>query len=140
MDVIKEAMWNELGYAVTDRYKQFTHQLIQAYQDGRDINSIHLNPTSQPASDRFFKNVDGIKFLNHAGGCGGTRQDAATLSALLVSYADHPNVGGITVLSLGCQHLEVRNFFNDLKKRNPSTNGVCTLAGEILLQRIPVFR
>ena len=63
--------------------------------------------------------MDGIKFLNHAGGCGGTRQDAATLSALLVSYADHPNVGGITVLSLGCQHLEVKNFLHDLKQRNP---------------------
>ena len=24
---------------------------------------------------RLFKNVDGIKFLNHPGGCGGTRQD-----------------------------------------------------------------
>jgi Altronate dehydratase len=45
----------------------------------------------------------------------GTRQDSATLSALLASYADHPNVGGITVLSLGCQHLQVKNFLNDLK-------------------------
>ncbi len=118
MDVIKEAMWNELGYAVTDRYKQFTRQLVRAFQDKKDITDIHLNPTT-PSPDRLFKNVDGIKFLNHAGGCGGTRQDAATLSALLVSYADHPNVGGITVLSLGCQHLEVKNFLHDLKQRNP---------------------
>ena len=120
LDVIKEAMWNEFGYAVTDRYKQFTHQMFQAYLAGDDIDKIDLGPTPVSKADRYFKNIDGIKFLNHAGGCGGTRQDAATLSALLASYADHPNVGGITVLSLGCQHLQVKNFLNDLKQRNPN--------------------
>ena len=58
--------------------------------------------------------------MNHSGGCGGTRQDAATLSALLAAYADHPNVAGVTMLSLGCQHLQVTDFLNDLKKRNPA--------------------
>jgi altronate hydrolase len=75
-----------------------------------------------PSNQRIFKNVDGIKFLNHQGGCGGTRQDAATLGALLAAYADHPNVGGITVLSLGCQNLQVQDFEDALKKRNPSFN------------------
>ncbi|MEJ8818598.1 UxaA family hydrolase [Lacibacter sp. H407] len=120
LDVIKEAMWNELGYAVTDRYKQFTRQMFKAYQAGEDIDNINLNPIQSPNTERFFKNVDGIKFLNHAGGCGGTRQDSATLSALLASYADHPNVGGVTLLSLGCQHLQVKNFLADLKQRNPA--------------------
>ncbi|HTH31313.1 MAG TPA: UxaA family hydrolase, partial [Lacibacter sp.] len=120
LDVIKEAMWNELGYAVTDKYKQFTRQLFAAYRSGENIDAIDLNPTSSNTTERYFKNVDGIKFLNHAGGCGGTRQDSATLSALLASYADHPNVAGVTVLSLGCQHLQVKNFLTDLKKRNPS--------------------
>jgi altronate hydrolase len=63
--------------------------------------------------------VDGIKFLNHQGGCGGTRQDSAILENLLAAYADHPNVGGITVLSLGCQHLQVSTFVDKIKKRNP---------------------
>jgi len=63
--------------------------------------------------------VDGIKFLNHQGGCGGTRQDAAVLSKLLSAYADHPNVAGVTVLSLGCQNLQVQDFMDDLKARNP---------------------
>jgi len=120
LDVIKESLWNELGYAVTDRYKRFTHQVFEAYKAGEDIDKVNLNPAASNHRDRFFKNIDGIKFLNHAGGCGGTRQDAASLSALLASYADHPNVGGVTVLSLGCQHLQVKNFLNDLKKRNPS--------------------
>jgi altronate hydrolase len=59
-----------------------------------------------------FPNVDGIKFLNHQGGCGGTRQDAAILGKLLAAYADHPNVAGITVLSLGCQNLAGKGFRN----------------------------
>jgi altronate hydrolase len=36
----------------------------------------------------------------------------------LVAYADHPNVVGITLMSLGCQYLQVQDFLNDLKLRN----------------------
>ncbi|MGZ8541866.1 MAG: UxaA family hydrolase, partial [Chitinophagaceae bacterium] len=31
LDVIREALHNELGYAVTDKYKQKTHQLLELY-------------------------------------------------------------------------------------------------------------
>ncbi len=120
LDVIREALHNELGYAVTDKYKQFTHELIEAYKKGEDIHSLELSPSHRNGNGaRPFRNVDGIKFLNHQGGCGGIRQDAAILSKLLAAYADHPNVGGVTVLSLGCQNLQVEDFKNDLKQHNP---------------------
>jgi altronate hydrolase len=119
LDIIKEALHKELGYAVSDKYNRFTRQLLQAFDAGEDIDKIDLSP-SLNGKQRYFKNVDGIKFLNHSGGCGGTRQDASTLSNLLAAYADHPNVGGITLLSLGCQHLQTDYFLTDLKKRNPS--------------------
>ncbi|HVG14067.1 MAG TPA: altronate dehydratase family protein [Chitinophagaceae bacterium] len=119
LDIIKEALHKELGYAVSDKYNRFTRQLLTAYEKGQDVEQIDLSP-SLDGKQRYFKNVDGIKFLNHTGGCGGTRQDSATLSALLAAYADHPNVGGVTVLSLGCQHLQVDYLLADLKKRNPS--------------------
>jgi altronate hydrolase len=122
LDVIKEALWNELGYAVTDKYKRFTKHLFNAYRSGEDISEATFDLSPENKTDRYFSNVDGIKFLNHTGGCGGTRQDADTLSALLAAYADHPNVGGVTVLSLGCQHLQVKHFLGDLKKRSPSFN------------------
>jgi altronate hydrolase len=112
-------MHNELGYAVTDKYKQYTHHLLNAYKKGEQLDSIDLTPSSN-GQNRTFKNVDGIKFLNHNGGCGGIRQDAAILSKLLAAYADHPNVGGVTVLSLGCQNLQVEDFKNDLNKHNPN--------------------
>ena len=122
LDVIREAMHNELGYAVTDKYKQFTKALKLAYEKGDDLEGFDtqvLNDHSQQ-TDRVFKNVDGIKFLTHQGGCGGTRQDSATLGELLAAYADHPNVAGATVLSLGCQHLQSPDFIATIKKRNPS--------------------
>ena len=119
LDVIREALHNELGYAVTDKYKRYTHQLVEAYTNGHNINEVDLVQVHSNV-ERPFKNVDGIKFLTHQGGCGGIRQDAAILSKLLVAYADHPNVGGITVLSLGCQNLQVNDFLNDLKERNPA--------------------
>lgn len=122
LDVIKESLYNTLGYTVTDKYKQFTEQLLDAYQDGEDISSFKIDNLAPitPLRKRVFKNVDGIKFLNHQGGCGGTRQDSALLSQLLAAYADHPNVAGITVLSLGCQHLQTQNLLDDVKQRNPS--------------------
>jgi len=118
LDVIREAMHNELGYAVTDKYKQYTRALREAFENR---GSLEGEVVVEPAHEnRLFANVDGIKFLNHQGGCGGTRQDSALLEKLLVAYADHPNVGGITVLSLGCQHLQLTPFLEAIKQRNPS--------------------
>lgn len=71
------------------------------------------------ANDRVFPNVDGIKFLTHTGGCGGTRQDATTLCGLLAGYITHPNVAGATVLSLGCQNAQVSILQREIAKRSP---------------------
>ena len=124
LDVIKEALHNELGYADTPKYKAFTKTLVQAYQEGVPIDtsaSIDLSANVK-SNHRVFPNIDGIKFLNHQGGCGGTRQDAAILSKLLAAYANHPNVAGITVLSLGCQNLQSQDLQADIKLRNPNFN------------------
>jgi altronate hydrolase len=120
LDVIREALQNELGYAVTEKYKSKTRQLIELYKQGEDVLNADLTTGKDaPQNHRLFPNVDGIKFLNHQGGCGGIRQDAAILSKLLAAYAAHPNVGGVTVLSLGCQNLQVQDFLNDLKTLYP---------------------
>lgn len=69
-----------------------------------------------------FPNIDGIKFLTHEGGCGGTRQDSDALCALLAGYIHHSNVAGATILSLGCQHAQVSILQESLKKLNPAFN------------------
>src|SRR5439155_27203884 len=38
----------------------------------------------------------------------------------LSSYADHPNVAGITVFSLGCQNAQITMFKEALAKQNPN--------------------
>ncbi|MFN0255558.1 UxaA family hydrolase [Pedobacter ureilyticus] len=129
LDIIKEALYKELGYAVDDKYKNYTHALLEAYQQGGNIEEIDLQPNSNHTA-RPFKNVDGIKFLNHSGGCGGTRQDANTLSKLLAAYANHPNVAGVTVLSLGCEHLQAKQFKDDLLAINPNFNKPIILLGQ----------
>lgn len=122
LDVIKEALHNELGYSVTGKYRAFARELLAAYEEGQDITALspdELSVVSHP-KNRVFKNIDGIKFLNHQGGCGGIRQDAAVLGKLLAAYADHPNVAGVTVLSLGCQNLQLSDLLADIKERNPN--------------------
>ncbi len=121
LDVIREALHNELGYTVTDKYKQKAHHLLELYKNGGDVATASLDIKEATVNtNRIFKNVDGIKFLNHQGGCGGTRQDAAVLSKLLAAYADHPNVAGVTILSLGCQNLQTKSLLEDIKQRNPA--------------------
>ncbi|RYF19073.1 MAG: altronate dehydratase, partial [Flavobacteriales bacterium] len=129
LDIIKEALYKELGYAVDDKYKNYTHALLEAYQQGEDLQAIDLQPNPTNLN-RPFANVDGIKFLNHSGGCGGTRQDANTLSNLLAAYANHPNVAGVTVLSLGCEHLQAKQFKDDLLAINPNFKKPLILLGQ----------
>jgi altronate hydrolase len=121
LDVIREVLQDELGYSVTEKYKSFTRELIEASQLGGSGSDLVISPAlaKTPRRSRVFKNVDGIRFLNHEGGCGGTRQDSAILGKLLAAYANHPNVGGITILSLGCQHLQSAEFLAEIKNSDP---------------------
>ena len=120
LDVIREVLQDELGYSVTEKYKSFTRELILARQEGKNLADPEISSFAATHSrSRVFKNVDGIRFLNHEGGCGGTRQDSALLGKLLAAYANHPNVGGITILSLGCQHLQSGELLDDIRNSNP---------------------
>ena len=121
LDVIREALHHELGYAVTDKYRMKAHLLRELVEEGGDIEKADLSIREAVVPvNRLFKDVDGIKFLNHQGGCGGTRQDAAVLGKLLAAYANHPNVAGITILSLGCQNLQVRDLLAELDALKPA--------------------
>lgn len=110
LDIIQEALLTELGYQSENKYRS----LVRSYF----MNGNGNTDTTNQVNPRRFKNVDGIKFLKHQGGCGGTREDSFVLGKLLAGYADNPNVAGITVLSLGCQHLQEEDFMDLLRKRN----------------------
>ncbi|MGI9650241.1 UxaA family hydrolase [Chryseobacterium sp. RLHN22] len=68
---------------------------------------------------RVFKNID-VRFITHQGGCGGIRQDAEALGRLFAGYVNNPNVAGATVLSLGCQNLQVQIFMDALHALAPN--------------------
>jgi altronate hydrolase len=121
LEVLKEALIEELGYGKTGSYKEYAKQVINAYKNGQDIQSVATtSPTDRThkKNERVFPNVDGVKFLNHEGGCGGTRQDAQTLCGLLAGYITHSNVAGATVLSLGCQNAQVEMLKEEIAKRD----------------------
>ncbi|MBN8850848.1 MAG: altronate hydrolase [Sphingobacteriales bacterium 50-39] len=123
LDVLQQALVTDLGYGRNRSYQVQSQQLIELYKTGKSVEEI-LQADLQAdygkyASQRLFPNVDGIKFLTHDGGCGGTRQDAQALCGLLAGYVTHPNVAGATVLSLGCQNAQVSMLEEEIKKRSP---------------------
>jgi altronate hydrolase len=120
--VLKQAFEEELGFAAPPVYKQQVADLARLYASGKTEQIRGYTPTGQKGHSqrsRIFAHVDGIKFLVHEGGCGGTREDSNNLCALLAGYIHHPNVAGATVLSLGCQNAQVSVLREEVKKRNP---------------------
>jgi altronate hydrolase len=124
VEVIKEALLEELGYARPKKYNHFSKQLVQLYKSGATVQQI-LNAefdiaSAENAAHPIFENIDGVKFLTHEGGCGGIRQDAQTLCGLLAGYITHANVAGATILSLGCQNAQVQMLQDEIAKRSPN--------------------
>ncbi|MBL7870424.1 MAG: altronate dehydratase [Cyclobacteriaceae bacterium] len=108
VNVIRQAFEEELGFGKHNAYKDYVHELVQLYKSGNTagIESLTLGENQTNGKSKIFNNLDGIKFLTHEGGCGGTRQDSEALCALLAGYINNPNVAGATVLSLGCQNAQ----------------------------------
>jgi altronate hydrolase len=119
---MREALVRALGYGKTSPYEAYASHLLAMHQRGAsaaDIEAAMLEADASAKNARPFPNVDGVKFLEHGLGCGGTRQDAEALCGLLAGYINSPNVAGATVLSLGCQHAQVSLLEGELAKRNP---------------------
>ncbi len=115
--MMREALTRALGYHKAGPYERYAAALANAWRCGNEAPPLSLDE-ALPAAP-LFANVDGVKFLEHGLGCGGTRQDAIALCGLLAGYINHPNVAGATVLSLGCQHAQVSLLEGELAKRNP---------------------
>ena len=120
--VLKQAFEEELGFAQPNIYRQQVAEMVRLYGEGKSktIETHALEPQSYSAiRPKFLENVDGIKFLMHEGGCGGTREDANNLCGLLAGYIHHPNVAGATVLSLGCQNSQVAILKEQIARHDP---------------------
>jgi len=126
IEVLKEALTAKLGFKKPKSYEAEVDGLLSLYQAGKSVEEIlsaDLQPSAiEASSKKVFTNIDGIKFLNHDMGCGGTRSDSDALCGLIAGYITHPNVAGATVLSLGCQHAQADILMDEIKKRDPDFN------------------
>ena len=124
LEVIREALVHKLGYTsrASDRFP--IDALLRAAREGQSTTTLLatdiVSDTDLEVRERFFPNVDGIQFLPHDGGCGGIRQDAEVLCRLLAAYITHPNVGGATVLSLGCQNAQIEMLQTAIAELDPA--------------------
>jgi altronate hydrolase len=122
IQVLKQALEEELGFAAPQIYRRQVAELARRYRQGstEEIGqNISLQDCSAASQGKLFENIDGIKFLLHEGGCGGTREDSNNLCGLIAGYIHHPNVAGATVLSLGCQNAQVAILREQIRMRNP---------------------
>lgn len=122
--IMKDALERELGFAQPEKYRDQVRLLLDAFKSGSlaEVQDLEAAPDAgfpaQPSP--ILPNVDGIKFLTHEMGCGGTNQDAQTLAAVFAGFCVNPNVAGITVLSLGCQKTSLEDLQTEIKLRNPN--------------------
>jgi altronate hydrolase len=68
-----------------------------------------------------YPNVDGVVAIPHNKGCG--CQDGSTIDVMLrtlSNYADHPNVGGVILIDLGCEKTNLSQVERYLLKREKS--------------------
>jgi altronate hydrolase len=120
--ILQEAFEKGLGFAAGNTYQEQVDDLADLYRQGRIDEVRNFQPTDAEETNgrkAIFPNVDGVKFLVHEGGCGGTREDARILCGLLAGYLHHPNVAGATVLSLGCQNAQISMLREEIAKRSP---------------------
>ena len=110
IEILKEVFEKELL-----KENESSHQLLLRSL----VSGEHENEVKTGTSKKVFDNID-VKFITHPGGCGGIRQDSESLAKLLAGYVNNPNVAGATVLSLGCQNLQINIFKDALKAINPN--------------------
>jgi altronate hydrolase len=70
-----------------------------------------------------YPNVDGVVAIPHNKGCG--CQDGSTIDVMLrtlSNYADHPNVGGVILMDLGCEKTNLAYVEKWLKREERSFN------------------
>jgi altronate hydrolase len=118
---LRQAFEEELGYAAPSKYRRQVAQLARLHREGNagSLETAGAALAGEDTPPRLFEHVDGLRFLIHEGGCGGTREDAANLCAVIAGYLHHPNVAGATVLSLGCQNAQSGILMDELRKRDP---------------------
>ena len=110
IEILKDVFEKELLNQKKNDYQLLLRSLV---------NNETLEEEKESEEENVFDNIE-VKFITHQAGCGAIRQDAESLAKLLAGYVNNPNVAGCTVLSLGCQNLQIEIFQDALKAINPN--------------------
>jgi len=113
IEILKDIFEKELMKPKENDYQLLLRSLVKTETGGAG-NEAASNDAN------LFNNIQ-VKFITHQGGCGGIRQDSHSLAKLLAGYVNNPNVAGATVLSLGCQNLQIQIFKDALDAINPNS-------------------
>lgn len=118
--LLKDILPKALGYKKTSHYETYATHLVEQIRSGTSPSSAPvISGIGNQSPTPLFPNIDGVRFLTHSQGCGGTRSDAQSLCGLLAGYITHPNVAGATVMSLGCQNAELSILKHEIEQRSP---------------------
>lgn len=109
IEILKEVFEKELLKQKVNPHQILLRSLVSGEEETEVVST----------TPNVFDNID-VKFITHPGGCGGIRQDSESLARLLAGYVNNPNVAGATVLSLGCQNLQISVFKEALSNINPN--------------------
>ena len=113
IEILKDIFEKELMKPKENDYQLLLRSLVSSENGSADA-------AGKSAEANLFKNIE-VKFITHQGGCGGIRQDSNSLAKLLAGYVNNPNVAGATVLSLGCQNLQIQIFKDAMYEINPNS-------------------
>lgn len=111
IELLKDIFEKELLTQKSNSYRRLLRSLVNEGQAPDELE--------QEETTNVFENIE-VKFITHPGGCGGIRQDSESLARLLAGYVKNPNVAGATVLSLGCQNLQIDIFNKALEAISPN--------------------
>ncbi|MBG47729.1 MAG: altronate hydrolase [Pseudozobellia sp.] len=112
IEILKDVFEKELSIGKVSRQRRLLRNLISG-------NPSSVADGEEEEGQQTFDNVE-VRFITHQGGCGGIRQDSETLARLLAGYIKNPNVAGATVLSLGCQNLQIEILKNAINSIDPN--------------------
>ena len=76
-----------------------------------------------------FPNIDGVVPIAHGAGCGMSNRDEnyLTLRRTIRGYARNPNFGGILLVGLGCEVMQVPDIVQDGALRGDGLFGTLTI-------------
>ncbi len=97
--LLKEALMTTLGYQSANPYLHQFRALREQYRAGSYFEAPPP-PYTGRASLPLFANIDGVRFLPNLYEQDYSPDTLASFWPLLAGYCTHPNVGGITVLSM----------------------------------------